>query len=100
MPEVLRARLTELRARMYHLECEKTMVSASIRVVEARLGAKTRDSMPDLVETERSASHDASVSATALRRASAEHAEVLGRCRAIADEAAARAAPKIGSDDA
>lgn len=88
--EAMRAKLTELRAHKYHLECEKTLVRAKIRVLEARLGDGPHKPLPELVDAEHEARHDASVSATALRRASSEYAEVLKRCRALAEEAEER----------
>lgn len=88
--EAMRAKLTELRAHKYHLECEKTLVRAKIRVLEARLGDGPHRPLPELVSAEHEARHDASVSATALRRASSEYADVLQRCKALVDEAEER----------
>jgi len=89
--EAMRAKLTELRAHKYHLECEKTLVRARIRVLEARLGDGPHKPLPELADAEREARHDASVSSTALRRASSEYADVLQRCKTIAEEAEERA---------
>ncbi len=90
-PPALRAKVTELRASKYYLECEKSYVRTTLKIYEARIGGKPKELLT-LYEEQRTVQHDAQVANAALKKAQAEYASVLERERDRARDETAKAA--------
>lgn len=93
-PAVMRAHLTELRARKYYLECEKAAVRATIKVYEAKLSDQPTRVVLALIDDERATSHDSAVAFAAVNKAGREYAAVVEREHAKSSEETAKAAEK------